>query len=114
LMLIWGATFGRNFDVNIGRAAWQTCSATWNLGTNSAFALGPRKTTEKLVLIIFKHSVLTSKETQPITITRITWSVLFEEIIVVHTVNHMKPINTLCWQNDELLILKAGGTYSYH
>jgi hypothetical protein len=24
------------------------CSATWNLGTNSAFALGPRKTTENL------------------------------------------------------------------
>jgi hypothetical protein len=24
------------------------CSATWNLGTNSAFALGPRKTTEYL------------------------------------------------------------------
>jgi hypothetical protein len=25
-------------------AAWEACSATWNLGTNSAFALGPRKT----------------------------------------------------------------------
>jgi hypothetical protein len=33
------ATEGRNFDVNIGRAAWESCSATWNLGTNSAFAL---------------------------------------------------------------------------
>jgi hypothetical protein len=39
-------TLGRNFSVTIGRAAWEACSATWNLGTNSAFALGPRKTTD--------------------------------------------------------------------
>jgi hypothetical protein len=47
-ILIWGAVLGRNFDVNIGRAAWEACSATWNLGTNTTFALGPRKTTENL------------------------------------------------------------------
>jgi hypothetical protein len=49
-ILIWGggATLGRNFDVNIERAVWEACSATWNLGTNLAFALGPRKTTENL------------------------------------------------------------------
>jgi hypothetical protein len=35
----------RNFNITIGRAAWEACSATWNLGTNWAFALGPRKTT---------------------------------------------------------------------
>jgi hypothetical protein len=29
-------------------AAWEAYSATWNLGTNSAFALGPRKTTKNL------------------------------------------------------------------
>jgi hypothetical protein len=34
--------------VAIGRAACEACGATWNLGTNSAFALGPRKTTENL------------------------------------------------------------------
>jgi hypothetical protein len=34
--------------VPFGRAAWEACSATWNLGTNSAFALGLRKTTENL------------------------------------------------------------------
>jgi hypothetical protein len=34
-------------DVNIGRAAREACSGTWNLGINSAFTLGPRKTTEK-------------------------------------------------------------------
>jgi hypothetical protein len=39
---------GENFKVTIGRAAWEGCSATWNLGTNSAFALVPRKTTESL------------------------------------------------------------------
>jgi hypothetical protein len=42
------ATLGRNFEVTIGRAAWESCSATWNLGTNSAFTLGRRKTTENL------------------------------------------------------------------
>jgi hypothetical protein len=30
------------------RAACEACRATWNLGTNSAFPLGPRKTTENL------------------------------------------------------------------
>jgi hypothetical protein len=34
------------FNVAIWRAAWEACSATWNLGNDSAFALGPRKTTE--------------------------------------------------------------------
>jgi hypothetical protein len=33
---------------NIGRAACEASSATWNLCTNSAFALGSRKTTENL------------------------------------------------------------------
>jgi hypothetical protein len=30
------------------RVAWEAYSATWNLDTNSAFALGPRKTMENL------------------------------------------------------------------
>jgi hypothetical protein len=42
------AILGRNFDVTNGRAACEACSATWNLGTKSAFALGSRKTTENL------------------------------------------------------------------
>jgi hypothetical protein len=33
---------------NIGRTACESSSATWNSGTNSAFALGSRKTTENL------------------------------------------------------------------
>jgi hypothetical protein len=28
--------------------------------------------------------------------------------------NHMKPINTLCGKNAELLTVKVGETYSYH
>jgi hypothetical protein len=39
---------GEIVNITIGRAAWEACSSTWNLGTNSAFALGPRKTTEYL------------------------------------------------------------------
>jgi hypothetical protein len=39
---------GEIFNVNLGMAAWEACSAMWNLGTNSEFALGPRKTTQNL------------------------------------------------------------------
>jgi hypothetical protein len=35
-------------NVTIGRAAWEACSATGDLGTNTASALGPTKTTENL------------------------------------------------------------------
>jgi hypothetical protein len=38
---------------------------------------------------------------------------LFREIIAVYSENHMKPINTLCGKNAELLTVKAGGAYSY-
>jgi hypothetical protein len=38
------AALGRNFDVTVGRAAREARIATWN----SEFALGLRKTTEKL------------------------------------------------------------------
>jgi hypothetical protein len=38
-------TLGRNVDVNTGRAEHEARSATWNLGTNSAFVLEPKKNT---------------------------------------------------------------------
>jgi hypothetical protein len=38
---------------------------------------------------------------------------LFKEIIAAYSENHMKPINTLCGQNADLIV-EAGGTYSYH
>jgi hypothetical protein len=62
----------------------------------------------------FKHSVRTAKKTQHFTITKINWLMLFKEIIAVYWENHTKPINALCGHNAELLIVKAGGTYSYH
>jgi hypothetical protein len=49
-----------------------------------------------LVSIVFKNSVLTSKKTQHIAITKTNWSMLFTEIISVYSENHTKPINTLC------------------
>jgi hypothetical protein len=39
---------------------------------------------------------------------------LFKEIIAVYSENHRKPINTAFGQNAELLVIKAGGTHSYH
>jgi hypothetical protein len=45
------AILGRTFDVTDGRAACEACSATWNLGTNSASALGSSKTTENLARV---------------------------------------------------------------
>jgi hypothetical protein len=50
--IIWSnigrATLGRNYDFAIGKAACEGSGATWNLGANSAFALGSRTHTEKL------------------------------------------------------------------
>jgi hypothetical protein len=38
---------------------------------------------------------------------------LFKEITVYY-VDDTKPINTICEQSEELLNVKAGGTYNYH
>jgi hypothetical protein len=42
------ATLGRNFGVTIKWAVYEACSAMWNLDTNPALAVGPRKTTGNL------------------------------------------------------------------
>jgi hypothetical protein len=34
-------------------------------------------------------------------------------MIAVYSDNHTKAVNTLCGQNVELPIVKAGGTYTY-
>jgi hypothetical protein len=39
---------------------------------------------------------------------------LFREVTAVYSENHVKPINTHCEQNAELLIIKAGGMYRHH
>jgi hypothetical protein len=44
----------------------------------------------KLVSIIFKYPVLTSKKTPHFTITKINLLTLFKEIISVYTENHTK------------------------
>jgi hypothetical protein len=38
----------------------------------------------------------------------------FEETVAVYCEKHTKHINTLRGQNADLLIVKTGGTYSYH
>jgi hypothetical protein len=42
---------------------------------------------------------------------QINWLTLFEGIIAVCSENHMKPTDTLCGQNTELLTVDACGTY---
>jgi hypothetical protein len=49
-----------------------------------------------------------------LTIANINWLVLLKEIIALYSENNLKPTNTLCGQNAKLLIVKEGGTYSYH
>jgi hypothetical protein len=46
--------------------------------------------------------------------TKISWLILFKKIIPVYIENHMKPESIMCDQSVELVIVKAGGTYSYH
>jgi hypothetical protein len=62
----------------------------------------------KLALIIFKYLVRNAKKTQHFTITKISWLTLFKKIIDFYTDNQTEPINTLCGQNAELLIVIAG------
>jgi hypothetical protein len=54
------------------------------------------------------------KETLHVSMTTINWLILFRKIIAVYSENHTKSMNSLCGQNAELLIVKVGGTYSYH
>jgi hypothetical protein len=58
------------------------------------FSLNPLKM--KLIYILFKNSVCTSKRTPTFTITKINWLMPFKEIIAVYSENHAKPINTKC------------------
>jgi hypothetical protein len=39
---------------------------------------------------------------------------VFKERIAIFSANHTKPIITLCGQNAELLVVKAGGIYNHH
>jgi hypothetical protein len=59
---------------------------------------------------MFKDSVRTTKETPHVTITKL---MLFKEVISVYIKSRAEPVGTLCGRNRELLIVKAGGTFSY-
>jgi hypothetical protein len=49
----------------------------------------------RVIKIIIKNSVHTSKKKQYFSFTKINWLMLFREIITVYSEHHMKPINTL-------------------
>jgi hypothetical protein len=61
-------------------------------------AINPLKA--KLIYILFKNSVHTSKRTPNFTFTKINWLMLFKEIITVYSENHAKPINIKCSITD--------------
>jgi hypothetical protein len=52
--------------------------------------------------MLFKNSVRTSKRTQHFTLTKISWLMLFKEIIAVYSENHAKLTNTKCRVTDWL------------
>jgi hypothetical protein len=64
----------------------------------------------KLVYILFKNSVRTSKRTPYFTITKINWLTLFKDVITLWS----KIIQNPYIQNSGLLTAKGAGTYSYH
>jgi hypothetical protein len=73
-----GALFWGNVAVTTGRATCEAYSATWNLGTNLAFALGPRRR------VLHTSSVRTSQET-----------------LRLH--NNAQPVNAV-WENSRCLL----------
>lgn len=62
-----------------------------------------------LVWTVFKNSVRTAKKTHHLTIARINWLTLFNEIITFDTENHTEHI-----QNADIYIIKIGFTCIYH
>jgi hypothetical protein len=68
----------------------------------------------KLIFIISKPSVRTSKETQATTIIEIISLMPFKEVIALYSEKHQKLVNTLYRQNMDLLIVKNNCTHSYH
>jgi hypothetical protein len=63
---------------------------------------------------MFKHSVPPPKKTQCPSITKLNRLMLFREIIAIYSELSYKTKNTLCEQNAEIVIVKAGGTYHSH
>jgi hypothetical protein len=61
-------------------------------GLNQGLHVNPLKT--KLIYILFRNPVRTSKRTPNFTITKINWLMLIKEIITAYSENHAKPIKT--------------------
>jgi hypothetical protein len=64
----------------------------------------------KLISVIFKNTVYTSKRTPHLTVAKISW-LMFYEIIAVYSDS---PLNALHEQNAKLQIVNSDGTKSYH
>jgi hypothetical protein len=54
--------------------------------------------------------IVTSKKTQSITIIKLSWLMLFKEILAVYSEDHKKPINTLLTNAELMITNKTGGT----
>lgn len=62
-----------------------------------------------------KNSARTSKWTQRLNITEISWIILFRYMSGVHYENRKKVVNIICGQRKDLIItIKADGINSYH
>jgi hypothetical protein len=108
----------------MGRAACEACSATWSLDTNSAFALGSRKTTENL------DRVSPALNTRTLTVDPIWLLLYFEEkftclfvqFFFVHTLDEQQRVvynicrgcnclsidkfKSLFWRGEGLLLIQ--------
>jgi hypothetical protein len=62
--------------------------------------------------IAYKNSVVKEKQRAPFT--KVSWLMLFKEIIAVYSENYTKHIHTFCRRNTELLNAKAGTCSMYN
>jgi hypothetical protein len=97
-MHIWRATSGRNVNVTIGRVACEAWSVTWNLGTNSAFALGLKPEFHPINNISKLISYLTENTASPLH--KMKLLVMFREI-AIYSKNLMERINPSCEQRSD-------------
>jgi hypothetical protein len=88
-----GGNLVRNLNIkSIGRAAWEACRATWNVGTNSAFVYCENHTEHT-------DTVRTSQETHYVSSTEPNRLMLFGETVAVYCENHTEhkvPSASLC------------------
>jgi hypothetical protein len=83
-------------------------SESLSLKVSKIHLLNPLKL--KLIEIICKNSVCTSRKTLHFTIMKISWLMLLKEVIPVYTYIHTRPIKTKLTVTD----CEAGGTCNFH